>query len=230
MRFVLLTAMLALWGWFATQVAPRNSRAPRPIAVEKQLDGTSAVGLHNIGVALNRQGEPGDALAYFERAQSFRPLEPVYAKSVASQRAHLAKRGWIRFLVPATAVTLLILFVSAVRSIGKRHRDRRRLRKLRLRGESWFRIRSGAKSAELPLRFNADVEDLLDRHPLTVVWSSARHGKHMKSRPPVESSGRKAVIRLEGERLERLRRYPGEWRGFLYLDGREVGEAVARVG
>ena len=71
---------------------------------------------------------------------------------------------------------------------------------------------------------------LLDRHPLTVVWSSARHGKHMKSRPPLELDGRKAVIRLDGERLERLQRYPGEWKGFFYLDGREVGEAVARVG
>ena len=68
------------------------------------------------------------------------------------------------------------------------------------------------------------------RHPLTIVWSSARHGKHMKSQPPVEADGRKAVVRLDGKRLERLRSFPGEWKGFLYLDGRPVGEATARVG
>ena len=230
MRFVLLTAVLALWAWFATQVASRDSRAPRPIAVEEQVDGTTAEGLHNIGVALNRQGIPGDALAYFERAHSFRPLDPVYARSLARQEARLAKRAWIRFLVPVTLLTLLIVAVSFVRRAVGRHRDRRRLRRLRLRGRNSFRIRASDEHAELPLRFNHEVEGLLDRHPLTVVWSSARHGKHMKSRPPVESQGRNAVIRLDGERLNRLRRYPGEWKGFFYLDGRAVGEAVARVG
>ena len=230
MRFILLTALIALWAWFALRVAPRASHAPSPIVVEKQVDGVTAVGLHNTGVALNQQGRPADALAYFERAVSFRPLEPALAKSVALQRARLEKRAWIRVLVPASVLTILVLLIGGIRGGLRRHRDRLRLRRLRLRGERWFRIRSGDESAELPLRFNHDVAGLLDRHPLTVVWSSARHGKHMKSRPPVDLDGTKAVIRLDGERLQRLQRYPGEWKGFFYLDGREVGEAVARVG
>lgn len=230
MRLILLTALVVLWGWFVVCVAPRDSRAPRPVPVPENVEGASAQGLHNIGVALNRQGLPADALLYFERAASFRPLEPVYARSVALQKARLAKRAWIRFLVPATVVGLLIVLVSTVRRGVRCHRDRCRLRRLRLRGDNHFRIRPGDESAELPLRFNHEVAGLLDRHPLTVVWSSSRHGKHMKSRPPVVLDGRRARIRLDGERLERLRRYPGEWKGFFYLDGREVGEAVARVG
>ncbi|MHC4937528.1 MAG: tetratricopeptide repeat protein [Planctomycetota bacterium] len=230
MRFILLTALIALWAWFAIAVAPRASHAPRPVVIEKQVDGVTAETLHNMGVSLNHMGRPGDALAYFERAESFKPLDPVFAKSAALQRSRLEKRAWIRFLVPATVITLLVVLVGSIRSGLRSHRDRRRLRRLRLRGDRWFRIRSGDDHAELPLRFNHEVAGLLDRHPLTVVWSSARHGKHMKSRPPVDLDGRKAVIRLDGERLERLRRYPGEWKGFFYLDGREVGEAIARVG
>jgi hypothetical protein len=51
----------------------------------------------------------------------------------------------------------------------------------------------------------------------------------MKSRPPVEAEGKALKVRLEGERLERLRRYPGEWKGFLYFGRTPVGEAAARV-
>jgi hypothetical protein len=36
-------------------------------------------------------------------------------------------------------------------------------------------------------------------------------------------------VQLDGERLERLRCYPGEWRGFLYFGRQQVGEAAARV-
>ncbi|MGH7163173.1 MAG: hypothetical protein ACREID_06800, partial [Planctomycetota bacterium] len=82
----------------------------------------------------------------------------------------------------------------------------------------------------MALRFNEPVDRLLARHPLTVVWSSAAHGKHMKSRPPVEGKGAEWNVVLEGDRLERLRRCPGAWRGFLYLGRSPVGEAAARVG
>jgi hypothetical protein len=52
----------------------------------------------------------------------------------------------------------------------------------------------------------------------------------MKSRPPAEAKGRKLRVELEGKRLERLRRFPGEWKGFLYLGKTQVGKAGARVG
>jgi hypothetical protein len=228
---ILLTALVALWAWFAIEVAPRDSRVPRrPIAVAAEVDETTAESLYNIGVALNRQGRPADALAYFERARSFRPLEPSFARAVERQEARLAKRAWIRFLVPATLVVLVVLVVGAVRGLFRRHRDRRLLRRLRLRGRNRFRVGPRDESAEFSLKFNHDLGRLLDQHPLTVVWSSSRHGKHMKSRPPVEAEGRRAVLRLDAERLDRLREYPGDWKGFFYLDGREVGEAVARVG
>jgi len=230
MRLALLTALIALWVWFAVDVAPRESRAPRPVPVAGKAQGTTAETLHNRGVDLNRRGRPGDALAYFERARDFRPLEPVYASSVARQRARLAKRAWLRVLVPATVAALLLVLLSAARSGARRRRERNDLRRLSLRGGNRYRIRPQDAVAELPLRFNREVGDLLERFPLTVVWSSARHGKHMKSRPPVEADGRSAVLKLDEERLGRLRQYPGEWKGFFYLDGREVGQAVARVG
>jgi len=230
MRMILCTTLAALWVWFAIDVAPRDARAPRPVAVAAKADETSAETLHNIGVSLDRSGRPADALAYFERAASFRPLEPAFAEAAAHQRARLAKRAWIRFLVPATLLVLAVLLVGGVRSLARGHRDRRLLRRLRLRGRNRIRVRATDESAEIPLQFNHEPGALLDRHPLTVVWSSASHGKHMKSRPPVEVDGRSAVLRLDRERLGRLQRYPGEWKGFFYLDGREVGEAVARVG
>ncbi|MEM8884343.1 MAG: hypothetical protein AAGD14_09755 [Planctomycetota bacterium] len=226
-----LTMLIALWCWFAFAVAPVPARgaAPQPVMVlDGEQERVTAEALHNEGVALNRAGRPGDALLYFERAVSFRPLNETYRASAQWQRARLERRAWLRFLVPASALTLLLGFVASVRGAFRRHRERRALRGLR--GDGWTRIGRGDDEAELNVRFNEEVEPLLARHPLTVVWSSARHGKHMKSRPPVETMGRKAVIRLEGERLERLQRYPGEWKGFLYLDGHEVGEAVARVG
>ena len=52
----------------------------------------------------------------------------------------------------------------------------------------------------------------------------------MKSRPPVEAEGRCCTVKLDRDRLERLRRYPGDWKGFLYLGKTPVGETAARVG
>ena len=68
------------------------------------------------------------------------------------------------------------------------------------------------------------------RHPLTIVWSCAGQGKHMKSRPPVRVEGRALKVRLDKDRIERLRRHPGDWKGFLYLGKTPVGETAARVG
>ena len=68
------------------------------------------------------------------------------------------------------------------------------------------------------------------RHPLTIVWSSAGHGKHMKSQPPVKVDGDSATVELDEDRLDRLRRYPGDWNGFLYLGRTQVGRAAAKVG
>jgi len=227
---VLITAVAALWVWFAIAVGPQDARPPRRIITELPLQGISAVSLHNDGVALNESGKPGDALLYFERAHSFRPMDVALATSYKQQQAYVAKRAWARVLVPATLLVIAFLVIAVLRGLIVRRRDRRVLRRLRLRGGRWIRIRPNAEQAELKFRFNHDVRGVLARHPLTIVWSSARHGKHMKSQPPVEVDGRKAVVRLDGERLDRLRRFPGEWKGFLYLDGRPVGEATARVG
>jgi hypothetical protein len=108
--------------------------------------------------------------------------------------------------------------------------DGARLSRLRLRGDPWLRIRKRDTEADLSLRFSEPVSGLLKRHPLTIVWSSSSHGKHMKSRPPVRARGRKIEVELKGERLERLQRYPGSWQGFLYLGRSLVGKAAARVG
>jgi len=227
---VLITAVAALWVWFAIAVGPQDAHRPSRIITEKPLQGISAVSLHNEGVSLNEQGKPGDALLYFERARDFRPMDAQLIASYEQQRAFIAKRAWARVLVPSTLLVLVISAVAGVRGFVMRRRDRHALGRLRLRGGRWFHIRPSAEQAELKFRFNHDIRRVLERHPLTIVWSSARHGKHMKSRPPVEANGRKAVVRLDGKRLERLRKFPGDWKGFLYLDGRPVGEATARVG
>ena len=230
LTIVLITAVAALWLWFAVAVAPHDSRRPRAVQVVETEAGVTAASLHNNGVLLHRQGRHGDALLYFERAHAFRPLDITYARSHARQQSYIAKRAWVRVLLPLTLLALVAGIVGGVRRVILRRRDRRRLRGLRLRGDNWFRIREKDETAEMKLRFNQDVDGVLGRHPLTIVWSSARHGKHMKSRPPVEAKGRRAVVKLNGERLERLRRFPGEWKGFLYLDGQAVGETTARVG
>lgn len=227
----LVAALLTLWGWFFIEVAPLDARRTHAVPVDESLEETtSAATLLNQGVELDRAGRPADALLYFERAREFRPQESTYQIAVERQRARLAKRGWMRLLVPATALTMLFAAFAFIRGVLHGVRDRIRMRRLRLTGENWFRIRPEDKDAALPLRFNGNLGKLLKRHPLTVVWSSARHGKHMKSKPPVDTEGSNAILKLDGKRLERLRRYPGEWKGFLYLGGREIGNATARVG
>ncbi len=220
LTWVLVPALLALWGWFALAVAPGDAR--RPLAIEAG----PASELNNAGVMLDRQGRAGDALAHFRRAHDFRPLDPVIGRNVERQRLRVERRGWLRFLVPASAAALVLLLLRALRGIA----DRARLRGLRTRGEGFVRILPGDVRADLPLRFNAPVDGLLSRHPLTVVWSCAGQGKHMKSMPPVDARGDHATIRLDGERVKRLQRHPGEWRAFLYLGKTAVGEAAARVG
>ena len=230
LSIILFTAVATLWIWFVVAVAPLDSRRPRPVQVIETESGVTAASLHNRGVSLHRQGQHGDALLYFERAHSFRPLEATFEQSYARQQSYIAKRAWARVLIPLTLLAIVLMIVMGVRRTVLRRRDRRRLRGLRLRGDNWFRIRAKDKSVDMKLRFNHEVEGVIGRHPLTIVWSSARHGKHMKSQPPVETSGRHALVKLDGERLQRLRRFPGEWKGFLYLDGQSVGEATARVG
>ncbi|MHC4955449.1 MAG: hypothetical protein ACYTGZ_16475 [Planctomycetota bacterium] len=230
LAIILASAVTALWIWFAISVGPRDSVRPVRVVEVEQEQGVTAASLHNIGVSLNERGQSGDALLYFERAHAFRPMDAQFAKSYERQEAFVAKRAWLRVLVPATLLAILLSGLSGVRGLARRRRDRKRLGRLRLRGDNWFRIRPDEERAALSFRFNHDVQALLARHPLTIVWSSARHGKHMKSQPPVEVAGRRAVVSLEGERLERLRRFPGDWKGFLYLDGTPLGEATARVG
>ncbi len=115
-------------------------------------------------------------------------------------------------------------------SAQRRIRDRVRLAGLKVSGDAWVSIPREAEEASIDLRFTAPVRSLLRRHPLQIVWSSAAQGKHMKSRPPVEAHGRKCRVQLNSDRVERLRRYPGMWKGFLYLGKTHVGEAAARVG
>ena len=228
----LLTVLFTLWAWFAVEVAMQDSRRSRPVPVDATLatDAPTAESLHNAGVAAEHAGRGGDATLYYWRAHQFRPLSPVYRIAYDRSVARVQKRAWMRFLIPATALTILFLVFATLRRVVLRVSDWRRLRKLRLRGDNWFRIHSDDETVTLPLQFNRQLGRLLKRHPLTVVWSSARHGKHMKSSPPVETKGRHATLRLDATRLERLRRYPGDWKGFFYLDGHEVGNATARVG
>jgi hypothetical protein len=101
---------------------------------------------------------------------------------------------------------------------------------LKLRGDPWVRIAPEDKKVELPLRFSEPLNGLIRRHPLTIVWSSARQGKHMRSQPPVAVHGKKCTVKLNEDRIDRLRRHPGDWRGFLYLGKTQVGETAARVG
>jgi len=137
----------------------------------------------------------------------------------------MRKETLTHVMVVGGGIVLLLVLAWGARGA----RDHARLARVRLRGDPWFVIARESDRAELPLRFSEPLGCLIRRHPLTIVWSSARHGKHMKSRPPVDARGNALTVKLEGERLERLRRYPGEWRGFLYLGKTQVGEAAARV-
>jgi hypothetical protein len=224
---ILLAALSALWGYFAAAVEPLDSALP--VAVPAGGDELSAASLNNEAARLARAGRHGDALAYLRRARDFRPLDPVIGRNAARQEARVRKDAWMHALVTATGAAAVVLLVVGVRRGVRGARDRARLSGLRLAGDPWFVIPREGAAAELALRFTAPLDGLVARHPLTIVWSSAAHGKHMKSRPPAAAHGRALTVRLEGERLERLRRYPGDWKGFLYFGRTPVGEAAARV-
>ncbi len=227
LTLILVPAVLGLWGYFFAAVAPLDSAAP--VAVGAEGDDLSAATLNNEGVRLARDGREGDALEYLKRARDFRPLDPVIARNAERQEARVKKAGWARTLGLATAITFLELVLAGLWHGVRRIRDRARLAKIRLAGDPWFLIPREGDRAELALRFSEPLDGLVARHPLTIVWSSAAHGKHMKSKPPVAASGRGLTVKLEGERLERLRRYPGDWKGFLYFGRTPIGEAAARV-
>ncbi|HEX5137997.1 MAG TPA: hypothetical protein VFY93_13560 [Planctomycetota bacterium] len=223
LTLILVAGLLGLSGYYVVRVAPLGSA--RPVAVQPDGEESSAPTFNNRGVQLAREGRDADALAYFRRAHDFRPLDPVYTKNVARQQARMRKAAFERVLAAGGGIALLLVLAWGVRGA----RDHARLARVRLRGDPWFVIPREGDRAELPLRFSEPLGCLVRRHPLTIVWSSACHGKHMKSRPPVDMRGNALTVRLEGERLERLRRYPGEWKGFLYLGKTQVGEAAARV-
>jgi len=229
LALILVSAQLGLWTWFAFAVAPED--AARPVRVpDDGRDEPSAASLNNEGVALDRAGRRGDALAHFERAHDFRPLDATIRTNLERQRARVRERAWLRALVPLAVLVAFFAVAMFVLAAVRRARDARRLRRVRLRGDPWVRIDRDADAAELRLAFSEDVDRLVRRHPLTIVWSSARQGKHMKSRPPVVAEGRSVKVQLDAERVERLRRYPGDWKGFLYLGKTPVGETAARVG
>jgi len=223
LTLILVAGLLGLSGYYLVRVAPLASA--RPVAVQPDGEELSAATLNNEGVRLAREGRDADALLYLRRAHDFRPLDPVYASNVARQEARMRKEALAHVLFAGGGIVLLLLLAWGARGA----RDHARLARVRLRGDSWFVIPREGDRAELPLRFSEPLGCLVRRHPLTIVWSSARHGKHMKSRPPVDARGNALTVKLEGERLERLRRYPGEWKGFLYLGKTQVGEAAARV-
>ena len=227
-NLILITGLIGLWGYFFVEISPRNSR--RPVAVKTGGEELSAATLNNAGVSDDKRGMYGDAVAYFERAHDFRPRDEVIATNLGRAKARLAKRGWARALGVTTVLAVLWFGFSSIFRAGRWMRDHARLSRVRLRGDPWVHIPRESSDAEIPLRFSAPVDGLVRRHPLTIVWSSASCGKHMKSRPPVKVDGREAVIKLDEERIERLRRYPGDWKGFLYLGKTPVGEAAARVG
>ena len=227
-NLILITAMASLWGYFAVEVAPRDSSSP--VRVESDGDELSAATLNNEGVRLDRSGQRGDALAYFDRAHDFRPRDGIIATNVSRAEARLAKRGWGRLLAISSVLSMLWFGASSIYRFIRWIRDASRLHRMHLKGVPWFHIPEKAETSELALRFSEPVTGLIKRYPLTVVWSSAAHGKHMKSKPPVEANGRTATVKLDETRLERLRRYPGEWKGFFYMGKTPVGEAAARVG
>ncbi|MHC4136202.1 MAG: hypothetical protein ACYTDU_07280 [Planctomycetota bacterium] len=227
LNLILISALAGLWVYFAVEVAPQDTTPP--VAVKADGEKLSAATLNNEGVRLDRQGSRGDALAYLERAHQFRPRDTVIARNVEHQRARVAKRGWARVLAGGTLFVILFVGATTILRFVRWVRDRARLARIRLRGDPWLRIEKREKSAEMPLRFTEPVGPLLRRHPLTIVWSSAKHGKHMKSRPPVRADGRAVTVKLDQDRLERLRRYPGDWKGFLYVGRTAVGETAARV-
>jgi hypothetical protein len=227
LNLILISALAGLWAYFAVEIASRDA-AP-PVTVKADGEKLSAATLNNEGVRLDRAGRRADALAYLERAHQFRPHDAVIATNYERQHARVSRRGWARVLVVGTLFVILFVGTTTIVRFVRWARDRAHLARIRLRGDPWLRIEKRAASAEMPLRFSEPPGRLLRRHPLTIVWSSAKHGKHMKSRPPVSADGRALIVKLDRDRLERLRRHPGDWKGFLYLGRTAVGETAARV-
>ncbi len=229
--WILITSLLALWAYYGLVVAQEDAAAPVPVPVEKvEPDFPSAEELNNRAVELEKKGRHADALAYLERAYDFRPGDKVIQANLERQQARVERVGWWRALVTGTVLSSLFVFGGAFARMVRGWIEGCHLSRLQVRGEPRVRIERGADHAEIPLQFNRPVQCLVRRHPLTVVWSSSKHSKHMKSRPPVEARGKTATLKLDDERIGKLSRYPGEWRGFLYVGGRQVGEASARVG
>jgi len=228
---VLLTALAGLWGWYALEVAPGDAQAPRPVPVPRsESEEPNAAGLNNTAVMLDRDGHSADALAYLERAHAFRPGDDTIAANLDRQRHRVERAGWLRALLAGTLAGGLVIGGGALSRLLHAVSDGHHFARLTQVGDARVDLRPGQEGADLAVRFNRTLRGLVRRHPLTVVWSSARYGKHMKSRPPARARGRELALHLDAERIGRLARYPGEWRGFLYLGRRQVGEAVARVG
>lgn len=225
LSLILITGVVALWVYYGTNIAPLPDA--RPVAVAADGKTLSAGTLNNKGVELDRRGDRADALVYIERARDFRPHDKTIKTNLERQRARVKKIGWIRALVPASILTFLFFVFSLFWGAFSWVRDRARLGRVRLRGDPWMRVERDDKNVKLPLHFSVPIKRLLRRHPLTIVWS--RNGKHMKSQPPVETKGQAVTVKLNRDRLDRLRQYPGDWKGFLYLGKTHVGDTAARV-
>ena len=226
---ILLAALLGLWAYYAVEIAGGPTELPVAVLERDGDEDISATRLNNEGVELNRTGRRADALAYFEKAHGFRPNDPVIGENLRRQESGMLKEAWQQALILGSVVTGFLLGGGAIYGAARGAAEGRRLKHLRLCGDPFVTIRPDQETVKVPLRFSEPIGKLAKRHPLTIVWSCARHGKHMKSRPPAKADGRRLEIELSAERLDRLRRYPGLWKGFLYLGKTPVGEAAARV-
>ena len=224
---ITLSALSALWGYYGLEVARLDTSSPTLMPVET-TEPTNAASLNNTGVQLDRRGRRADALAFFQRAHSFRPDDAVIAANYEKQEARVVQMAWARALGGTTVIVVFILFGSALWRGVRRIADRARLSRLRLHGNRWMRIDRDAKEASLSMRFSHPVHGLSRRHKPNVVWTCAAQNQHMKSRRSVKVKGRECRITLDKKRLQQLRKYPGEWRCILRLGDTEVGEAAAR--
>ena len=225
---IILSALAGLWVYFGVEVAQRDVSRPVAVPVET-TDKTNASSLNNTGVMVDRSGRPGDALAYFQRAHSFRPDDAVILANYQRQQARVVRRGWMRALSIGTLATVVLIIVVTVWRVTRRVMDRVRLARLRVRGERAIRIGPESKKAELNMRFSRPVRCLARRHKPNVVWTCSAQNQHMKSQRSVKVKGRECRVTLDGKRLKQLRRYPGNWRCILRLGKTEVGEARAQV-
>jgi hypothetical protein len=220
MRWILLSSLALLGGYYLCRVAPLADAPPEPVP------GTSlAATLARSGAEASREGRDGDARALLRKATELEPESALLRANLERAEARALKEGWRRALLLATAGGGALFLAGAIRGA----RDRRRLAALRVLGEPRLEIGPATERAELAIPLNAAPGCLVRRHPLTIVWSSAQHGRHMKSRPPARARGAEIAVTLDANRLGRLRAHPGFWRAFLYLGKTQVGEATARV-